>query len=114
MAEAAHRIAENEVVLREVNERIAEKSSDLEARGLAGEDETSEYLCSCGRPDCDESIKLTLEEFEAAHARSDQFVVAPGHDMPWIEEVVAQYEGYSVVRKKPGYKPQDLDRNASS
>jgi hypothetical protein len=114
MAEAAHRIAANEVVLREVNERIAEKTSDLEARGLAGENETSEYLCSCGRPDCDESLELTLDEFEAAHARPDQFVVAPGHDLPRIEEVVAQYDRYSVVRKKPGYKPQDLNGNPSS
>jgi hypothetical protein len=109
MSEAAARIAENEVVLREVNERIAEKTSDLEARGLAGNDETSQYLCSCGRPDCEESVKLTLAEFEAAHARSDQFVIAPGHEVPWIEEVVAEHDGYAVVRKKPGYKPADLE-----
>jgi hypothetical protein len=105
---AAERIAENEVVLREVNERIAEKSSDLEARGLAEEDETSMYLCSCGRPDCEESLELTVAEFESAHARSDQFVIVPGHEVPWIEEVVAEHDGYMVVRKKPGYKPDDL------
>jgi hypothetical protein len=109
MAEAhAEHIAENEVVLREVNERIAEKTSDLEARGLAGRDDTSEYLCSCGRPDCDESIELTLEEFETAHAREDQFVVVPGHHVPTIEDVIARHDSYAVVRKKPGYKPDDL------
>ena len=69
MSEAAGRIADNEVVLREVNERIAEKSSDLEARGLAESYETSEYLCSCGRPDCDQTGGQTLAEFAAAHAR---------------------------------------------
>lgn len=114
MSEAAHRIAANEVVLREVNERIAEKTSDLEARGLSSANETSEYLCSCGRPDCDQSIALTLEEFEAAHARADQFVIVPGHEVPSVDEVVAEYEGYSVVRKKPGYKPQDLDGDPAS
>jgi hypothetical protein len=108
MAEAAERIVENEVVLREVNERIAEKSSDLEARGLAGSDETSEYLCSCGRPDCDQSVELTLVEFAEAHARDDQFIVAPGHYLPEIEDVVADHGRYAVVRKKPGYKPQDV------
>jgi hypothetical protein len=107
MSEAAEPIVENEVVLREVNERIAEKSSDLEARGLSGSGETSEYLCSCGRPDCDQSIELTLEEFAAAHARDDQFIVAPGHYLAEIEEVVADHERYAVVRKKPGYRPQD-------
>ena len=109
MTEAAQRIAENEVVLREVNERIAEKTSDLEARGLAGNDETSQYLCSCGRPDCEESVKLTVSEFEAAHARDDQFVIAPGHEVPAVDDLVASYEGYAVVRKKPGYKPHQLD-----
>jgi len=109
MSEAAQRIAANEVVLREVNEHIAEKTSDLEARGLAADDETSVYLCSCGQPDCEESLELTLSEFESAHARSDQFVVAPGHNLPAIEEVVAEHDGYVVVRKKPGYKPEDLD-----
>lgn len=108
MSEAAERIVENELVLREVNERIAEKTSELEARGLAGVDETSEYLCCCGRPDCAETIKLTLAEFEEAHARDDQFIVAPGHEVPVIEELVARHDTYSVVRKKLGYKPDDL------
>jgi hypothetical protein len=109
MAEAAaERIAQNEIVLRNVNEKIAEKTSDLEARGLAARDETSEYLCSCGRPDCDQSIRLTLDEFEKAHERDDQFIVALGHDVPTIEDVVAAYETYSVVRKKPGFKPGDV------
>ena len=109
MSEAAQRIAENEVVLREVNGRIAEKIFDLEQRGLSSDYETSEYLCACGRPDCEESLQLTLAEFEAAHERDDQFVVAVGHDFPEIEEVVAVHDGYAVVRKKPGFKPADLD-----
>jgi hypothetical protein len=108
VSEAAERIAENEVVLREVNARIAEKTSDLEARGLADGDETSEYLCSCGRPDCDAYLMLTLTEFEQAHASDDQFVVAPGHENPQIEDVVAGHDGYLVVRKRPGYKPEDV------
>lgn len=108
MAETAHRVAQNEVVLREVNEKIAEKTSDLEARGLAARDETSEYLCSCGQPDCDQSLRLTLDEFEKAHEREDQFIVAPGHQLAAIEEVVADHGTYAVVRKKPGFKPADV------
>jgi hypothetical protein len=108
MSEAARHIAQNEVILREVNERIAEKTMDLGIRGLAGEDETSEYLCACGQPGCDASLNLTLAELEDAHSRADQFVVAPGHDLPDIEEVVAEHDRYCVVRKKPGFKPQDV------
>jgi hypothetical protein len=102
MSESAEHTVENEVVLREVNERIAEKSSDLEARGLAESDETSEYLCSCGQRDCDQSVELTLEEFAEAHAGDDRFLVAPGHYLPEIEEVVADHGRYMIVRKKPG------------
>ena len=109
MSEAAQHIAENEVILREVNERIAEKTMDLGVRGLAGEDETSEYLCACGQSDCEESLNLTLAQLEEAHSRPDQFVVAPGHNLPDIEEVVAEHEQYSIVRKRPGFKPSDLD-----
>jgi hypothetical protein len=109
VSETVEHIAENEVVLREVNRRIAEKTLDLEARGLAAKGETSEYLCSCGRPDCDESIELTLEEFQEAHAHGDCFVVVPGHHVAAIEDVVAEHATYSVVRKKPGYRPADLD-----
>jgi hypothetical protein len=108
MAQAAERTAENEVVLREVNERIAEKTLDLAVRGFTSEDETSEYLCACGRPDCDASLKLRLAQVEDAHARDDQFIVAPGHEQPEIEEIAARHDGYSVVRKRPGYKPEDL------
>jgi hypothetical protein len=109
MSEAARHIAQNEVILREVNERIAEKTMDLGIRGLAGEDETSEYLCACGQPGCDASLNLTLAELEDAHSRADQFVVAPGHDLPDIEQVVAEHDEYCVVRKKPGFKPQDVN-----
>ena len=108
MSEAAEHIVENEVVLREVNERIAEKSSDLEARGLTESDDTSEYLCSCGQRDCSESIELTLGEFGAAHGSDNHFIVAPGHYLPEIEEVVARQDRYWVVRKKPGYRPSDV------
>ena len=98
------------MILREVNERIAEKTMDLGIRGLAGrETSTSEYLCACGRSDCDESLNLTLAQLEEAHARSDQFVVAPGHNLPDIEDVVAEHDEYWVVRKKPGFKPQDVN-----
>ena len=113
MSDAARHIAQNEVILREVNERIAEKTMDLGIRGLAGEDETSEYLCACGRPDCDESLNLTLAQLEEAHARPDQFVVAPGHDLPEIEEVVAEHDEYCVVRKKPGLQAARRQRLVS-
>jgi len=107
--EAAQRIAGNEVVLRAVNERIAEKTFDLESRGLTSSDETSEYLCACGRPDCTESMNLTLAEFRKAHERVDQSIVVPGHHLPAIEDVVDEHDGYAVVRTKPGHRPADLD-----
>jgi hypothetical protein len=102
------RIAANEKQLRDVNERIAEKTDIYAKGGLAPQQKQADFLCACGRPDCNRTITMTVEEFESAHAREDQVVVAPGHENPEIEAVVGRGDGYLVVRKKRGYKPDDV------
>jgi hypothetical protein len=102
------RIAETEVLIRDVNERIAEKALELAAGDVPPAEEKTEFLCACGRADCERTIVLTVAEFERAHSSNDRFVVAPGHEMPEIEDVVAHRGHYLVVEKKPGHKPEDV------
>jgi hypothetical protein len=102
------RIAENEVRVRDVNELIAEKTADLANEGLAPDEDRTEFLCACGSPGCAATISLTRTEFDAAHGADDQFVVFPGHDTPEIEDVVERHQHYLIVRKKPGYTPDDV------
>ncbi|HSK17167.1 MAG TPA: hypothetical protein VK915_13510 [Gaiellaceae bacterium] len=85
------RLARNEVLFREVNERIEEVKSP--------QDEATEFLCECGRRECTETIALTKAEYEAVRADATTFAVVPGHEIPDIETVVHRAGGYSVVRK---------------
>jgi hypothetical protein len=84
------RFARNEAIFREVNERIEE---------LTPSDESLEILCECGNPDCREPLKVSVADYERVRKEPTNFLVAPGHAIPAIEEVVAGAEGFEVVRK---------------
>ena len=107
-ASQRERVAENEAFLREVNERIAEKTIELAGEAVERDEQECDFLCACGRPDCAEIVSLTIAAYEDAQANDDLFVIAPGHETSEIEDVVERHESYLVVRKKPGYKPRDL------
>jgi ethanolamine utilization microcompartment shell protein EutS len=107
-ASQPERIAENEVFLREVNERIAEKTVELAGLAAQPGEQQCDFLCACGQPDCTAIVSLTIAEFEHAQSKDDQFVIAHGHESPEIERVVEEHENYLVVKKRRGFKPEDL------
>lgn len=90
------RLVKNEVVFRDVNERI-EKTAGHEA--LRGRRDIG-FLCECSNVDCTLRLQLTLAEYEQVREESTQFVVALGHELPEIEDVVFVAETYQVVRKR--------------
>jgi hypothetical protein len=92
--ERDHRLARNEAAFREVNERIQSA-----AAAHAIDDHLFEFLCECSNVDCTLLLPLTLAAYERVRSDSAQFVVAPGHELPEVEEVVFRGEGYQVVRK---------------
>jgi hypothetical protein len=92
------RLAKNETLFREVNERVAEvATSFIEAETQS---EPIEFACECGRADCTEPIAMTLFEYEAVRAEPTRFVVVPGHEQPEIETVVERHPTYLVVEKR--------------
>jgi hypothetical protein len=84
------RFARNEAIFREVNERIEE---------LTPSDESLEILCECGNPDCREPLRVSVADYERVRQEPTNFLVAPGHAIPAIEEVVDGAQGFEVVRK---------------
>jgi hypothetical protein len=89
------RLARNEVLFRDVNERIEKLAAPQ------GTDaDTFEFLCECANLDCSLRLPLTLAAYEAVRADSALFVVAPGHELPEIEEVLRRTDAYQVVRKE--------------
>jgi hypothetical protein len=45
-------------------------------------------------------LPLTPAAYEDVRAIPTQFVVAPGHELPEIEEVLFRSDGYQVVKKR--------------
>jgi hypothetical protein len=89
------RLARNETLFREVNERIEEAVE----RAVREDDHVYEFLCECSNADCTLLLPLTIPEYEAVRSDPRQFIVAPGHELPEIENVVARNRGYQIVLK---------------
>lgn len=93
MIASEKRMARNEALFREVNEHVAEVSSQLD--GASGID----FLCECADGACKEVITLMRAEYEAVRSDPRQFVIVPGHRVPDIELILAEGERFDVVRK---------------
>ena len=90
------RLAENESVFREVNERIEESAERFRITTQA------RFVCECADPSCTQSIELTLTEYEAVRAGPARFALKSGHEEPDIERVVEEHDRYLVVEKMEG------------
>ena len=96
------RIARNEALLREVNDRIHDVGGRFQV--LAGNGELG-FRCECGRPECDAFVQLTVSDYERVRSDNDRFVVVPGHEDAAIERIVERSTGYLVVDKRPEAEP---------
>jgi hypothetical protein len=89
------RLARNEAMFREINER-------LESRIQTFADGKAELtiLCECVDPDCTDRIRLAPDVYAAVRTDGRRFIVRPGHERLDIEEVVEQNDEYEVIRKR--------------
>ena len=95
MTATEKRLALNEALFRETNERLEERVQDT----VGAEDEL-EILCECGNLDCSERILLAREKYVAVRSDPAQFAVKPGHEIADVEAVVARSDRFEVVRKQ--------------
>jgi hypothetical protein len=88
------RIAHNESVFRALNESLEASVH----RGRPDGDRAG-FVCECGDPACDETVRVELPAYESVRADSQLFVVLPGHEAPDVEDVISDRDGYVIVRK---------------
>jgi hypothetical protein len=88
----AEKIARNEALFREVNERIAETAVRFEA-------EDASFVCECAEPACTERVDVTLAQYERVRKDGATFLLVPGHEDKRVESVVAVRDGHAVVEK---------------
>jgi hypothetical protein len=91
-ADGREQAARNQLVFREVNERIAE----LNERNENG---SGIFICECSDPACAEAIEMAADEYEAVREEGTRFVVVSGHQIPELERVVDGNDRFLVVEK---------------
>jgi hypothetical protein len=80
MDERARRVAENEVLFRQVNELVVS--------GGRRAAETFEVICECEDTGCMEHIRVTTEGYERARNEATDFLLKAGHEKPEFETLV--------------------------
>jgi hypothetical protein len=97
MDERGKRIGQNEVVFREVNERLRELGE-----GFSLVSDEAEFVCECGNGACAERVYMSLAEYESIRSNPKRFLIMPGHETPEFEKVIEETDRYLVVEKLPG------------
>jgi hypothetical protein len=92
------RVGENEALFRQVNEEL----EALERGSAPAGGQTLQIVCECGDLHCSERITVPLSAYEDVRSEGSLFLAVPGHQVPSVEEVVAETADYVVVRKREG------------
>jgi hypothetical protein len=90
--------ARDRLVLRDVNDRIAELTGGWNETGVGL------FVCECSDQACAEAVEITTAEYERIRADESHFVVFPGHEQPESEGVVERRGRFVVVANR------ELDR----
>jgi hypothetical protein len=78
---------------RQVNEAI-ERDDPEGAYGL--------FLCECGYVGCSTTIRIPLAVYEETRAAFERFILAPGHEIAAVDEVLERKPTYMLVAKREG------------
>jgi len=108
--EHKRRLADNEVLFREVNERVNEQ-----AEGHGDDGHVYAYFCECSRTDCVERVHHTSAEYESIRADGARFILVAGHQIDEIEDVIVKLDDSIVVEKQgvAGERAEALDPRAT-
>ncbi len=92
--ELEERIGRNEALLREVNEAIER------GQWPAAKDRPIRFRCECARLDCNQTVEMTVSEYERVRDHPRRFVLVTGHEADEAEMVLESHPGYAVVEKR--------------
>ncbi len=91
----AARLAANEASVRRENEESIRPDEEHWVIGSR----LLELECECANLDCRDRLRLTNRKYAEVRSDALTFLVAPGHEIPDIEEVVQRTNDFLVVRK---------------
>jgi hypothetical protein len=92
MSVSLERLARNQALFREVNERLLELSESFQ-------DGSMHFVCECSSEDCTLTINMNHKEYESVRSHSTFFVIATGHEILEIEKIIDRHDGWTIVQK---------------
>jgi hypothetical protein len=94
MAMASWRQQESE---KQVRARNANESAARAVAATAAGESVESFACECGDRGCTCAISLTLAEYESVRAYATHFAIAPDHENPESEQVIAEGVRFAVI-----------------
>ncbi len=94
------RIARNQALFREVNERIWETVEEFGSHP-AEHGLRLAFVCECGHGECTEQLLLDTEEYGRMRSEPSRRLVRRGHAHDHADTVVEERDGYLVVESGP-------------
>jgi inner membrane transporter RhtA len=100
------------VVCAEINKRRVNEAIE-KGRGPRTD---GTFVCECGRVGCNAMLHLTLDEYARVRTSFDRFLIAPGHEVPEVDQVSERHGEYAVAVKRgeAGALLQELDPGDAS
>jgi hypothetical protein len=93
MSAVRERLGHNEALFRSINERIEAGTWPTAPSDVVA------FRCECAALGCNVLVELTIADYESVRANPRQFLLAPGHEIPAIEQVIRRTDDYVVVQK---------------
>jgi hypothetical protein len=90
------RLADNERVFREFNVDMKRAAEEL---GSPSRDGRVRFLCECSDTTCIDRVYLTPDEYHRIRSNERWFVIACGHEIADIEDVVEDHGRFCIVEK---------------
>ena len=90
------RVARNEALFRDANERIKTFAAKFELR-----EDSVPFICECADRRCQEIVRLRLDDYENIRSNPRWFINVPGHQVAALgaATVVETHNEYVVVEK---------------
>ena len=92
MAASLEQLVRTQVLLREVNDRVARIVN-------AENDAPAEFLCECSNDGCAETLPLSLLEYRGIRSSPNLFVILPDHETSEVDRIVEAHAGFILVEK---------------
>ena len=95
MDERERRLALNEAMFREVNERVEDMTKTFDS-----DSGTFEIVCECGDTACTKRLSVPTAVYERVRSDATHFLLRPGHEDATVERVIETFDSDIVVEKE--------------